>query len=764
MAPYQNDTLPIRVRVQDLLARMTTQEKISQVNQHLYGWQSYTRHGSEFTLTDQFKAHVAWGGGLGALYGLFRADPWSGRTLENGIPAAQSATVSNMVQQYVITHSRLGIPALIVEEAPHGHQALGAVSYPTNLGKSNSFDPALVAQCAQLQAAELAAKGVHLALVSTLDLLKDPRWGRSEETFGESPTLTAAYTQAVIRGFQGDLISDDCFLDHPADANRHIGVVIKHLIGQGDALGGHNAGTVPLGEREVREVYGPLVASIRHAVGVMAAYNDIDGVPCHANRQLLTRWLRTANHFQGLVMADGTALDRLTDLTGSVAAAAQQALTAGVDLSLWDDVYTHIDQALAADPTLMTALDTAVARVLAVKFLLGLFDQPLVSPSEAAKLPKIITASHQANAKLAVESMTLVKNNGVLPLARNQKVAVIGPHTASIYDWLGDYTAPQAPDQFTSLTDAVRPYASQVCTALGSQLRVGVPDQDYRWLDEAEDCASESDAVILTLGGSSARAFDMHFLTNGALAAPQGNTDTGENVDLADLSLSADQLSLLRVIKNTGKPLIVVMVQGRPYDIRPVLAIADAVLLAWYPGQAGPQAVADILFGQTTPTGRLAISYPRSSGQLPVYYYQRHAAKNADYLDESGAPLLPFGAGLDYTTWIVHSLSLTHDLIEQRTAITVTAANTGQYDSSLPLLLFGRFRGTTVLPREKQLLATRRVTIPAGQKQTVTFTVPDTALTYYDAHMRSVLPDQVTFSVGDQTQTITTRYFHVKEN
>lgn len=380
MFPYQDKSLTIRERVNDLISRMTLEEKVGQINQHLYGWKSYEKDGSDIHLTDEFKKHVSWGKGLGALYGLFRADPWSQKNYENGIRANESAHLSNMIQSYVIDHSRLGIPTLIVEEMPHGHQALDSVSYPTNIGKGNSFNPDLIRKSAELQSEELILKGGNIALVSSLDLLKDPRWGRSEETFGESPYLTSTYTKAIINGFQGDLIDGENFLDKkvPSDARKHVGVVIKHLIGQGDVLGGHNSGTVPMGKREFLEVYSSLIDSLKKSVGVMAAYNDIDGVPCHANRYLLHDLLRRDNGFQGIVMADGTALDRLVDLYGNYEDSAYAALSSGVDMSLWDDVYMHVEGAVEKYPNLLTDLDASVKRVLSIKFLLGLFDDPFI--------------------------------------------------------------------------------------------------------------------------------------------------------------------------------------------------------------------------------------------------------------------------------------------------------------------------------------------------------------------------------------------------
>lgn len=763
MFPYQNKCLTIRERVSDLTSRMTLQEKIGQVNQKLYGWTIYSKDGHNFQLSDNFKKHVAWGGGLGALYGLFRADPWSQKDYRTGISASESYKLSNQVQQYVISHSRLGIPTLLVEEAPHGHQGLGTVSYPTNLGKSNCFDTDLIRESASIQAEELLSKGINIALVSTLDLLKDPRWGRSEETFGESPLLTSKYTQAVIDGFQGNLISDNNFLDKPVpiDAKQHVGVVIKHLIGQGESLGGHNSGTVPIGDREFNDIYGSMIPSLKYAVGVMAAYNDIDGIPCHANRVLLNDLLRVKNNFQGLVMADGTALDRLTSLYGNPYDAGYSALKAGVDLSLWDDVYTKLSTTAELNDEVIKYLDNAVKHVLSIKFLLGLFDDPYVTPEQSSKLPEILKKGKKNNLQIATSSITLVKNdiingNPILPLENKKelKIAAIGPHVDDIYTWLGDYTAPQLPEQYVNLSTALRDYTSNIETAHGSDIRK--KQSDNHQIESAITIAQKSDVIILTLGGSSARNFDMSFLSNGALKEKDNtiNTDTGENVDVASLTLGGDQLKLLRALKSVDKPIITIMVQGRPYDIREVVNLSDAVLIAWYPGQQGPQAVTDIIFGKSMPTGKLSISYPRNSEQLPVYYYQRDVLKNENYFDEPGTPLFKFGYGLTYFNVAYKNLTVYTDKTKGLVKISIEVENKNTNIVDETILLFGRMHGTNILPRKKQLFAFKKVSLYKKSSSIIYFKLSYSELTYTDQQLDDALPKKIEFTTQNLHQII----------
>ena len=759
MFPFQNKKLTIRERVDDLLPRMNLQEKIGQVNQHLYGWQAYKKEKNGIQLTENFMDHVEWGQGLGALYGLFRADPWSNKDYRTGIRANESARIANKIQSFVINHSRFKIPALIVEEMPHGHQALDSVSYPTNIGKGNSFDLNILRKSAELQAEELRLKGGNIALVSSLDLMKDPRWGRSEETFGESPFLTGEYTKAIIRGFQGNLIEKSSFLDKPvsSDARKHVGVVIKHLIGQGDVLGGHNSGTVPIGKRELMEVYKPVIDSLRMSAGVMAAYNDLDGIPCHANQFLIQNTLRDKSKFQGIVMADGTALDRLVDLYGSRNEAVLAALNAGIDLSLWDDVYTHIGDAICEYPKLINNLNASVKRVLSIKFLLGLFDEPFIA-EESTKLDENISKETKINLDLARESITLLKNGNnseghpMLPLKKGCNIAVIGPHADNIYHWLGDYTAPQISNQYESLLNSLGEYTQNINYSRGSEIRVKCPDNHS--IDEAMAVAKKADVILLTLGGSSMRDFDMSFLNNGALDSENivKNTDTGENMDVASLSLGGDQIKLLRNLKTLNKPIVVVMVQGRPYDISEVVDLADAVLVAWYPGQQGPKALSDILFGKYQPTGKLSISYPRNSEQLPVYYYQRRVLKNENYFDESGSPLFKFGFGLSYTNFIYSDLKAEHS--SEFTRLNLTVKNENNNDGSDTLIAFASFYGTNVLPEIKKMVAFKRIQLKENTTKEIGLIVSNESLKYLDKDFNWRYPNKIVFTVGDLTKSI----------
>jgi len=720
MENYKDKSLTIHERTMDLLGRMSMQEKIGQVNQKLYGWECYTNDPEGYNVTEYLKEHVRWGGGVGAIYGVLRADPWSKVNYSNGVSIHESHKLTNILQQYVIENSRLGIPALFVEECPHGHQALDSPSFPTNIGKGNSFDRDLVQQMASAQAEELKIKGIHLALVPTLDLGKDPRWGRIEECYGEDPYLSAQFTESVVKGFQGGLIEEEArFVDKKVSLpEKNIGVVLKHFIAQGEVQGGHNSGAVAIGKRDFNETYNLLIHACRNAVGIMAAYNDIDGVPCHINKKILQDYLREKSGFQGIVMADGTALDRLTNYFSSEEEAIKAALEAGVDLSLWDDLYTNIHSAIDKYPKLLKTLDQAVYRILSIKFLLGLFDDPYITVTKE-KVEEVLKKLTELNRKFAHESITLLKNNATLPLVGEGKIAVIGPNADSIYNLLGDYTAPQnGKEKSKTIYRQLQSRIPDLIYEKGCEIRDMTRSEQL--IDEAERSVNNCDTVILALGGSSARRFDMDFMKNGAVTSKGVNMDCGENVDVANLTLGGSQLELLKRIKKAGKRIITLIVEGRPLDLTEVIELSDAVLLCWYPGIEGGPAITDILLGDYNPDGKLSISYPRNSTQLPVYYYQRDVAKNENYYDLPGSPLFPFGYGLHYGKVSVKNIEVVFK--EVRSAyVQVELVNESSYSVRESILVYGKYNVSGKVPQKERLIYFDSIELNAKETKVVSF-------------------------------------------
>ncbi|NEB14435.1 glycoside hydrolase family 3 protein, partial [Streptomyces coelicoflavus] len=483
---YRDPAAPVPDRVRDLLGRMTLAEKVGQLNQRMYGWDAYERAGDGHRLTEAFRSEVAAFDGMGALYGLQRADAWSGVGFADGLDAADGARTAAAVQRYLVDRTRLGIPALLVEEMPHGHQALDGTVLPVNLAVGATWDPDLYADAVAGAAAELRARGAHIALVSALDLVRDPRWGRSEECFAEDPYLAARMTEALVEGA------------HRAG----VAVVLKHFAGQGATIGGRNSAATELGVRELHEVH---LAAARAGVaagaaGVMAAYNEFDGLPCVANRYLLTDLLRAEWGFEGVVMADGTAVDRLVRLTGDPVAAGALALDAGCDLSLWDDSFTRLGEAVERGLVSEPALDTAVARVLTLKFRLGLFEEPLPPAGpKAVGLPD----PAELGERIARASVTLFSHEGgVLPLSRAvRRIAVLGPNADSLAQQIGDYTAPQRPGAGVTVLEGVRA-AVRPGTEVVHGRGCGLVGDDVSDVPAAVALAAGSDVAVLVLGGS----------------------------------------------------------------------------------------------------------------------------------------------------------------------------------------------------------------------------------------------------------------------
>ncbi len=716
LPPYRQPRLPIEERVRDLLARMTTDEKIGQLNQRLYGWHALEKDGDGVRLTGVFTDEVARWGGMGALYGLQRSDPWSGRTPETGIGAGSAARAANAVQRWVRENTRLGIPVLMVEECPHGHQALDSTVLPVNLAVASSWDPRAYEAAAAHVAAELRARGGHIALVSALDMLVDPRWGRSEESFGEDPHLASVLTEAVVRGMQGEPTGTAGAI--PSDKAA---VVLKHFAAQGAGAGGHNAGPVPLGPRELAEIHLPAArAGVRAgAAGFMAAYNEIDGVPCIGNADLLTGLLRRDWGFEGIVMSDAHAVDRLGEMTGDPLTAAAGALRAGVDLSMWDEAYTLLEAAIRDGLVGERELDLAAGRVLTLKFRLGLFEQPYVAEADEAPLPP---PARDLSVDLARRSLVLLRNSGdLLPLAPGTaRIAVIGPNAHSVLHQSGDYTAPQPPGTGTTVLDGVR------AAAAGAEVRYvrgcSLVGPEAGGLDAAREAAAWADVVVLVLGGSSAREEDATFAATGAVLVDGRPTEMtcGEGVDLADLTLHPAQRELARAVAATGTPSVAVLVQGRPHALGGVDELCDAVLCAWYPGPDGGAAVASVLFGAAAPSGRLPVSVPRSSGQLPVVYNARR--HEAAYVDQPGTPAYPFGFGLGYTTFAYEELAATAE--DGRVTARVKLRNTGPRPGTETVQLYIRRLASATWPRQRELVAFRRITLDPGGSAEVELAFP----------------------------------------
>lgn len=771
MKAYQDTSLSPAKRAKALLGEMTLAEKVGQLNQRLYGFRIYERKqtadGETIELSEEFKQEVERFGGLGTLYGLYRADPWADKDYATGLCGSLAKKAYNEVQRYVLEHSRLGIPALMSSECPHGHQALDGYLLPVNLAAGATFDPALLKAANRVCGRQLQAMGVDLALVSMLDVLRDPRWGRSEECYGEDPYLCARMAEAAVEGMQA----------------AGPGVVAKHFAAQGEGTGGVNASAARIGERELREIHFPpaKAAISAGAKGIMAAYNEIDGVYCHANSWLLNDVIRDEMGFDGIVMSDGVAIDNLNSMTGDNVASGALALKSGVDMGLWDQAFGKLEEAVSRGLVKQSRLDQAVLRILTLKFERGLFEHPyLPEDGEGVRVPYEL---HPESLQMARESLILLQNRGqLLPLEKTaaaaKKLAVVGPNADSLYAQLGDYTPPLRREDGVTVLDGVRALyqESEVRFAQGCWLRKA----DAALLEEAKALAEDSDAVICVLGGSSSRfGSNAAFDTNGAAIAgassdeaagqekgvgtvdPGPQMDCGEGMDCADIDLPKAQLELLETLKACGKPVIAVVICGRPLVLTKVCGLADAVVLGFYPGPRGGQAVAEVLCGDCPPSGRLPVSLPRSTGQVPVYYNYKNSYRAIYYMDEQPGALFPFGYGLGYTEFAWDNIELSTErcntaaLEKKGVALTARVKNTGKRGGFVVPQLYVTDLAASTVRRVKELKAFQKVWLDAGQERTVSLSLDREAFSLWNQKMKLVTePGSFQLELADGADTI----------
>jgi beta-glucosidase len=729
---YENPSQSVEMRVEDLLQQMTLDEKIGQLAMTM-GWSYYDREGKSVRLTDKFEQDMGQKL-IGGSWAVMRADPWTQKTLDNGLNPSLALSLSNTMQQWVRQHTRLGIPLFLAEECPHGHMAIGTTVIPTALGRAASFNKQLEYDLGQAVAAQTAAQGANVAFGPVLDISRDPRWSRMEEGYGEDPVLAARMGGAYARGL----------------ASANLLPVMKHLSAYGVSEGGHNGASSHVGTRELLSVLSFPFRQGAEVGGVMTAYNDIDGIPCSANEWLIKHILRDTWGFDGVVISDLYAINGL--VSSRVAAdykeAAAQSLQAGVQVDLGASCYASpLKQALQEQLVDGAALDDAVRAVLKYKFKLGLFDKDY---TDSKSLVGDFTA---LNRQAATESVVMLKNEGLLPLSKDVKrVAVIGPNADNVYNMLGDYTAPQAEGAVVTLLQGIRnklPNA-QVDYVKGCAIR----DMSWEEIDKAVAAARNADVVIVALGGSSARDFKTSYKETGAADASAktvSDMESGEGFDRASLSLMGYQEQLLEALASTGKPIVLVMIQGRPLDLNWADDYVPAILNAWYPGAQGGNSLADIIFGDANPSGKLPVSYPRSVGQLPVYYNAANHRNN--YTDESAQPLYPFGFGLSYTTFSFTAMNVAPKADSVTVSFTLT--NTGDRDGAEVAQLYLRQEHASVVRPERQLIAFEKVFLKKGETKTVTMSLSKDDLSYMDVEGKlSFEPSRFTLMLGSSSQDI----------
>ena len=749
-------------RVLELLSQMTLEEKCGQLSCPI-GFNFYGKEGDSLWLADDFLGRMDTMP-LGSCWAVLRADPWSRKTVETGLHPRESAMLLNMMQRHAVENTRLGIPMLFCEETPHGHMAVGTTVFPTGIGQASTWDPALLKQMGEAMGKEIRLQGAHIGYGPVLDIARDPRWSRVEETFGEDPYLSGVLGAAVVKGMQ-----------------KHVCATLKHLAAYGIPQGGHNAATAEVGQNRLMTDYLPsFEKSIceRGAKSVMTSYNTIDGVPCSANNWLLQELLRNSWNFKGVVFSDLNAVNAIyatQHVAADPAEAAAMALKAGVDIDLGGYNYGgFLKEALQRGLVTEADIDRAVRHVLQLKFDLGLFDHPYID--EALAEAEVGTVENAQLAKqVALESAVLLKNDGILPFSEHiKKVAVIGPNADNIYNQLGDYTAPQAPDRIVTMLEGICGKGrAEVLYAKGCAVR----DENDADIEAAVKTAQKADVVVLVVGGSSARDFKTSYEETGAAIVDEhvSDMDCGEGYDRSTLRLLGKQEELMRAIYATGKPVVTVYIQGRPLDMNLAYEKSNALLTMWYPGMEGGSALADILWGDYNPAGRLPISIPRSVGQIPVYYSQ---PATSDYVEESAKPLFPFGYGLSYTQFEYSDLQVEPvkamssqrghvgrlgSMADTLCKVTCTIKNTGPCDGEEVIQLYVRDEVACIAPASKLLKGFQRVHIKKGETKQVTFYLTERDLSVYSKEKGwHFEPGEFTIMVGGSSEQTISKNVTIK--
>lgn len=752
--PYQDAAQPVNVRVEDLLQRMTLEEKVAQL---LSIWEQKGKIQAANGDFSPEKASAAFPNGLGQI-----ARPSDKRGVEApaaGGAGAAGATAGvanrgpeataryiNDAQRWAVEKTRLGIPMLMHEEALHGYVAPGATSFPQSIALASTFDTGLVERVFTVASREMRARGAQLALAPVVDVARDLRWGRIEETYGEDPHLVSEMGVASIRGFQGKTL--------PLAPDK-VFVTLKHMTGHGQPESGTNIGPAQISERTLREVFFPpfeRAVTELPVMGVMPSYNEIDGLPSHANRWLLTDVLRGEWGFKGAVISDYFAIREMVTrhrMFTDIKEAAARAMDAGVDVETPDgEGYVHLPELVKAGKVSQAQVDDAVRRVLTMKFQAGLFENPYADAGKAAaktNTPDAIALAREA----AQKAIVLLKNEKqMLPLdaSRIRRLAVVGTHARDTP--IGGYS--DIPNHVVSVLEGMRTAGKgkfEVDYAEGVRLTKSrswsadavdlvEPEVNAKLADEAVAAAGKADVIVLVLG-------DNEQLSREAWA----DNHLG---DRSALDLVGPQDELAKRILALGKPVVVVLLNGRPLAVNYLAENAPALIEGWYLGEQTGNAIADVVFGKVNPGGKLPVSFARSVGQLPVFYNHKPSARRG-YLFDTTKPLFPFGYGLSYTSFDISAprFAKTEIGINEPVEVSVDVANTGMRAGDEVVQLYLRDDAASVTRPVKELRHFQRVTLRPGEKRTVKFTLTPRDLSLWNIEMKRVVePGTFTVSAG----------------
>jgi len=758
-ARYRDPALPVDVRVEDLLGQMTLDEKLAQL---VCLWSTALVQNDQF---DPEFAASKMPHGVGQITRIGAS---------TGLRPRESAQLMNAIQHVAVERTRLGIPLFVHEETLAGLCARDATVFPQAIGLAATWDPALVEAVAGVIRVQMLAVGARLGLAPVLDIARDPRWGRVEESYGEDPVLAGTLGTAYVRGLQTD------------DLRGGVVATGKHFLGYAMSEGGRNWGPVQMGPRELREVYAePFAAAIRDAGlgAIMNSYASVDGIPCAGSKAILTDLLRGELGFQGAVVADYWAIPQLLRfhrVAADKGAAAAMALAAGLDMELPNTDYYEapLKAEVEAGRLPVEVVNTAVCRVLRMKFQLGLFERPYVDA--AAAEAQFQTPAQRALARrAAAESAVLLANDGVLPLGPQLKrVAVLGPGADDRRLLQGDYHYPAhqemiylAPkraedanligaDDFTPQAGgafAAGPYYTPHITPLAG-LRTALGEGVE--LIYAKGCeVLGDDRSGFTMAVAAAQAADVAVIVVAGKSGLHRPATVGEANDAASLELTGVQAALVEAVAATGTPVVVVVLSGRVHSLEGVAAHANALVQLFPPGEEGGSGLADILTGTTSPSGRLPVSLPRSVGQIPVHTSYRAGGGRSmffgDYTDSSTTPLFPFGHGLSYTSFAYEGLTASGGSTAEVVEVALTVRNMGARAGDEVVQLYVRDEVASVARPDQLLLGFARVPLEAGQARHVTFKLHPSRLAFYDPQMRFVTePGAFTFSVGASSADI----------
>jgi beta-glucosidase len=747
LLPYKNSKLSAEHRTKDLLKRMTLEEKAAQM---MCVWQEKaTKLVDERGTFDLQKAKTAFRKGHGMGQVGRPSDAAGGRN------ARQTAELTNAIQKFFLENSRLGIPVIYHEECLHGHAAIDSTSFCQPIGLGATFDPDLVHELFTMTAYEARVRGTHQALTPVVDVARDPRWGRVEETYGEDPYLVTRMGIAAVQGFQGD---------HSFKDKRRVIATLKHFAAHGQPESGMNCAPVNVSERVLRETF---LATFKDcvqeggAISVMASYNEIDGVPSHANRWLLRDVLRKEWGFKGFVVSDYYSIWELgyrPDTHGHFVAADKKeacalSVRAGVNIELPEpDCYLHLVELVKKGVLKESQLDELVAPMLLWKFKLGLFDDPYVDPDEADRV--VGCDEHRKLAlQAARETITLLKNDGGLaPLdaSKLRTIAVIGPNAGRCLH--GGYSG--VPKHNISVLDGIKAKVGNRMNVLYSEgckiMQPGQwsqdevfpsdPEEDRRQIAEAVEVAKQSDVIILCIGGNELTSREAWNLKHMG--------------DRTSLDLIGRQQELVDAMLATGKPVIAVLFNGRPISINSLAQKVPVIFECWYLGQEAGHAVADVLFGDYNPGGKLPITIPRSAGHLPAFYNYKPSARRGYLLDDV-TPLYPFGFGLSYTTFSFGPPRLEKKKIRRtgQTRLLVDVTNTGPRSGDEVVQMYIRDRVSSVTRPIKELKGFQRITLDPGETKTVSLEITPDRLAFFDIDMKYVVePGEFEVMVGNSSR------------